>query len=127
MWRHLHAVEADDQQLADFVDFGACSRNYHRKFFLLLSTLGGQLSFFSYASRFNASSGVSPFRSTSRSFSSTGCEIGVKIVNCVGGGDAPGDRCSVSSRSADSCSVNTSRARAITSFGSPASLATSMP
>src|ERR1039457_5386478 len=37
---------------------------------------------FSSASKFSASSGVNRFKSTSRSFSSTGCDSGVKIVSC---------------------------------------------
>src|SRR5439155_170006 len=67
--------------------------------------------FFSSASKFSASSGVNRFKSTSRSFSSTGCERGVKIVNCGGAGSAPGVRCPVTWCSALSCSARTSRAR----------------
>src|ERR1022692_4428393 len=92
--------------------------------------LGGYISFFNSASKFSASSGVSRFKSTSRSFSSTGCESGVKMVNCTGRSgsvDLPGVRWPESRCSDDSCSASTSRARTTTSFGNPASFATSIP
>lgn len=65
--RRLSAVEADDKQLADLIGDGCCS---------FQSTC-----FFNSASKFKASSGVKRFKSTSRSFSKTGCESGVKIVS----------------------------------------------
>ncbi len=61
---------------------------------LSLIACGGQISFFNSASKFNASRGVSRFKSTSRNLSSTGCDRGVKIVNCAGSGLAPGDKMS---------------------------------
>jgi hypothetical protein len=64
---HFSSVEADNKQLADLTGDWA---GY------LQSTC-----FFNSANRFKASSGVKRFKSTSRSFSKTGCDSGVKIVN----------------------------------------------
>ena len=59
----------------------------------------------------------------------TGCDSGVKIVNCAAGRGREWSlaSCSVTRCSAFSCSASTSRARSITSFGNPASFATSIP
>ena len=56
---------------------------------MFFCVLSGQISFFSSASRFSASSGVNRFKSISRNLSNTGCERGVKIVNWAGAGVAP--------------------------------------
>src|SRR5579864_557933 len=140
LWRHLRAVEADDEQLADF-----CRRG--REFFLRrvhLRSISRRIPrlaveqsdpesyctcFFNSASKLRASSGVKLFRSMACSFSSTGCESGVKIVSCAarGTGESPAASCALNRDSASSCSASTSRARRTTSSGSPASLATSIP
>jgi hypothetical protein len=54
--------------------------------------LSYSICFFNSDNKFKASSGVRRFKSTSRSCSTTGCDSAVKIVNCVAGGTAPGDR-----------------------------------
>src|SRR5580692_8308936 len=116
--RHLGCIEADDEKLANLFMNTTSFRHHY------------SICLFNSASKFSASRGVNRFKSTSRSLSSTGWERGVKMVNCVGRSDSlaePGVRCSESRRSADSCSASTSRARTTTSFGNPASLATSMP
>src|SRR5438309_124127 len=131
--RHLCAVKADDEELPDIA--GAPRTTSCLPLGGDLESpvssvcLCGQICFLSSESKFKASSGVSRFKSTSRSFSSTGCEMGVKIVNCAAGAgrESSFPSCPVSCRSAFSCSFRTSRARSITSFGNPASLATSMP
>ena len=67
--RHFRRFETNDEKLAEVVIHGWV--NY--------STC-----FLSSAKRFNASSGVRRLRSSSRRRSSTGCESGVKMVNCAG-------------------------------------------
>ncbi len=66
---HLRAVKADDQELADLL---ACDFVEQSLMHLSALDLVAQISFFNSASKFNASSGVSRFKSTSRNFSSTG-------------------------------------------------------
>src|SRR5579864_1006824 len=138
--RHFRAVEANDEKLAD--SFRRSRAFFSRRAHLgwirrRIPRLAGEQSdpvsyctcFFNSASKFRASSGVKLFRSTAYSFSSTGCESGVKMVSCAarGAGESPAASCALNRDSASSCSASTSRARRTTSSGSPASLATSMP
>src|SRR5271155_2615604 len=93
----------------------------------LASPSGHESCFCKAAKSTIASIGVNLFKSAERIASTTEASSAVKVVCCCTGSPAPGESSAVNFSSLCSCLRKISLARAITSFGNPASRAPSTP